>query len=273
MSTIKQYRKQIEESIAKAQAQGARSSAAQADPERLRSSVTNKKTAAKTRAEVLGRLMRVEGADAVPETALERLADPQESPVVRLAALKLLQQQQFFSAVAAEWRPAFLEALRTAVNEPKVRDAALEVLSAFKDRQTQELLLEGIRKPKQALVPVDRALRLLSSDIHADVVEVARGLATDQQSKKNKPAFLQALRILGADPASVGRLESVLANKAQSTDARRLAATALSHLSPESLPAESPAPKAARSAAGKKARAKPKDALSKHLETLQSLRR
>ena len=72
------------------------------------------------------------------------------------------------------------------------------------------MLLEGIRKPKQALVPVDHALRLLSSDIHADVLEVARTLANDQQSRKNKPVFLQALRILASDPASVGRLEEVL---------------------------------------------------------------
>ena len=51
----------------------------------------------------------------------ERLADPKESPVVRLAAIKLLQQKQIFSSVAAEWRPAFVEALRAAVREPKVR--------------------------------------------------------------------------------------------------------------------------------------------------------
>ena len=111
--------------------------------------------------------------------------------------------------------------------------------------KTQELLLEGIRKPKQALVPVDHALRLLSSDIHADVLDVARSLANDQQSRKNKPVFLQALRILASDPASVGRLEEVLANDSHSIDARRLAATALNHLSPESLN-----PRTARSAIG-----------------------
>jgi hypothetical protein len=130
------------------------------------------------------------------------------------------------------------------------------------------LLLEGIRKPKQALVPVDHALRLLSSDIHADVLEVARSLATDQQSRKNKPVFLQALRILASDPTSVGRLEEVLANDSQSIDARRLAATALHHLSPESLNSRT-----ARGVSAAKAGSKRKDALSKHIETLQSIRR
>jgi hypothetical protein len=267
MST-KEYRKQIEQSIAKALVTRSRSTSSQNDAGHLRSMVANKKAAAKTRAEALGRLMRAEGPDVIPETALQRLADPKESPVVRLAALRLLRQKQIFSSVSAEWRPAFIEALRTALDEPKLRSAALEILSAFKDRKTQELLLEGIRKPKQALVPLDRALRLLSSDIHADVLEVARSLANDQQSRKNKPVFLQALRILASDPASVGRLEEVLANASHSIDARRLAATALNHLSPESL-----TPRTTRSASAAKAGPKSKDALSKHIETLRTIRR
>jgi hypothetical protein len=267
MST-KEYRKQIEQSIAKVGMQRAKSTRSLINPDELRSVVANKKTAAKTRAETLGHLMRLEGPDVIPETALQRLADPKESPVVRFAALKLLQQKQIFSSVAAEWRPAYVEALRRALDEPKLRSAALEILSALKDRQTQELLLQGIRKPKQALVSVDHALRLLSSDIHADVLEVARSLANDEQSRKNKPVFLQALRILGSDPASVGRLEDVLANNAHSIEARRLAATALSHLSPQSLN-----PKIDRSASAARTGPKGKDALSRHIETLQSIRR
>jgi hypothetical protein len=266
MST-KAYRKQIEASIAKAATRRASLSASQSDPERLRAIVITRKAAAKARAAALGRLMELEGPDVVPETALERLADPSESPIVRRAALKLLQQKQFFSSVAAEWRPAFIDALRAALDEPTLRLAALEVLSAHKDRQTQDLLLEGIRKPRQALVPVEHALRLLSTDIHADVVDAARRYATDQQSRKNKPAFLQALRILGSDPASVGRLEKVLGNRAHSVDARRLAATGLSHLAPERLN-----PRAVRSTPAAKAAAKPKDALSKHIETLRNIR-
>ena len=268
MST-KEYRRKIAQSIAKARVTRARSTNSQIDDAKhLRGRVVNKKVTAKTRAEALGRLMRVEGPDVIPETALQRLEDPKESPVVRLAALRLLQHKQIFSSVATEWRPAYLEALRRALDEPKLRSAALEILSALKDRKTQGLLLEGIRKPKQALVPVDQALRLLSSDIHADVLEVARSLANDQQSRKNKPVFLQALRILASDPTSVGRLEEVLADDSHSIDARRLAATALNHLSPESLNRMT-----ARTVSAAKAGRKRKDALSEHIETLQSIRR
>ena len=267
MST-KNYRQKIAQQVAKAVVTGSRSPGSQNDAEHLRNTVANKKAAAKTRAVALGRLMQVEGPDVNPETALQRLTDPKESPVVRLAALRLLQHKQIFSSISAEWRPAYIEALRRALDEPKLRNLALEILTALKDRKTQELLLNGIRKPRQALVSPDRALRLLSSDIHSDVLEVARNLATDQQSRKNKTVFLQALRILASDPASVGRLEEVLANDTHSLDARRLAATALNHLSPDSLSA-TPARKVSTAKAGPRRR----DALSQHIDTLLSIRR
>jgi hypothetical protein len=280
---INDYRRKIEQSVAKAEAAAAKSSsgARTAAPQGI---VANKKAPAKTRVEALGRATRTEGPDAVPETALERLADPKESPAVRLAAIKLLQQKQFFSAVAAEWRPAFVEALRAAVRDPKVRPAALEVLSLFKDRATQELLLEGIRTPAKALVPLTEALRLLSTDVHADVVDVAKKVTDTPQLRRNKAAFVQAVRILAADPSSVGKLQEVVGNDAYDMDARRVAATAISHLSPATLQRtdESPqgvaTPRAAgrgrggKRAAAAKAPAKPKGALAKHLETLRRVR-
>jgi len=269
------YRRKIEQSVAKAQARHARSSSRMLAA-RPRSAVSGKKSSAKTRAEELGRVTRAEGADAVPQAALERLVDPKESPIVRLAAIKLLQQQQIFSSVAAEWRPAFVEALRTAVRVPALRAAALEVLSLFKDRPTQELLLQGIRQPKRALVPVHEALRLLSTDIHAGVIDAARRLMKTAQTRKNKAAVVQATRILSADPSSLGTLEEVLASDAYPMDARRVAATAISHLSPEKVQAaaESGGAPRARGLRAKKgaSAAKPKGALAKHLETLRRVR-
>ena len=273
----KQYRKRIEQSVAKVQARDLKS-ATRSRTEDLSRVVGNKKTPPKTRAEALGRMTRAGGPGAVPQAALQRLADPQESPVVRLAAIKLLQQLQIFSPVAAEWRPAFVEALRAAVRDPKVRAAALEVLSLLKDRPTQELLLEGIRSPKEALVPLQEALRLLSTDVHADAIAVARELTSTGQLQKNKAALVQAVRILAADPASIGTLERVLASDAYPVEARRLAATAISHLSPDALPKAQPAPRSrrarstARSKTAAKNAAKPKGDLAKHLETLQRVR-
>jgi hypothetical protein len=86
---------------------------------------------------------------------------------------------------------------------------------------------------------------------------------------------VQATRILSADPSSLGTLEEVLASDAYPMDARRVAATAISHLSPEKV-------QAAAESGGSRARglrakkgasaAKPKGALAKHLETLRRVR-
>ena len=278
---INSYRRKIEQSVAKVQSRQSKSASRNIKKD-LRSAVTDKKAPVKTRVESLGRVTRDEGADAVPHAALERLSDPKESPTVRLAAIKLLQQKQIFSSTAADWRPAFVEALRAAVHEPRLRAAALEVLSLFKDRPTQELLLQGIRNPRRALVPVQHALRLLSTDVHADVIDVARKLTNVRQMRQNKAAFVEAVRILAADPGSVGKLEEVLANGAYAVDARRLAATAISHLTPEVFHRTEAAPQAARSHRGrrtgntasrKKAAAKPSGALATHIETLERIRR
>jgi hypothetical protein len=260
----KEYRRKIEQSIAKVQARRPRS--VRASTASAPDVIANRKKPAKTRIEALGRLTRAEGPRAVPHAALQRLADPRESPAVRLAAMHLLQQKQFFSPVAAEWRPAFVEALRTAVADPDVRAAALEVLSLLKDRPTQELLLTGIRKPRRALVPLDQALRLLSTDIHADVIDVARKLTSSPRVRQNKAALLQAVRILASDPRSVGTLEKVLANDAYGLDARRVAATALSHLAPGSTPGP------VRRGSAPTRSAKPKGALATHLNTLRRIR-
>ena len=277
-----EYRRKIEQSVAKAQARGAKTASralAAADAEGPRRALMDKKTTAKTRAEALGRVTREDGPDVVPYPALERLADPGESVTVRLAAIKLLQQQQFFNSVAAEWRPAFVDGLRAALRDRALRAPALEVLSLMKDRPTQELLLEGIRQPRRALVPLHEALRLLSTDIHADVIAAARKVTDTPRLRRNKPAFVQAVRILGADPGSVGTLEEVLANHAYAVDARRVAATALSNLAPDAVQraADAAQPAARGARAGRRgvtdeAPAKPKGALARHLATLQRVR-
>jgi hypothetical protein len=275
------YRRKIEQSIAKASARPAKSRrmARSTNPGDV---VANTKMSAKSRAEALGRLMRDEGPDVVPRTALERLADPKESAQVRLAALRLLQQKQIFSPIAADWRPDFIEALRAAIEQPATRAAALEALSLLKDRPTQALLLLGIQQPRQALVPVHVALRLLSADVHADVIAAARKLIAAPRIRKDKAASVQATRILGADPKSLPALEKVLGSDTYALDARRAAATAISHLSPgrlEALTTPSRAPRRARkrgvgaepATAGKRS-AKPQGALAKHIATLRKVR-
>jgi hypothetical protein len=102
--------------------------------------------------------------------------------------------------------------------------------------------------------------------------------------RRNKAAFVQAVRILAADPASVGKLQEVVANDAYAIDARRVAATAVSHLAPDTLqvtqplaPTRGPKRVAGATRGGKrrakaKAPAKARGALAKHLDTLRRVR-
>lgn len=269
---INDYRRKIEQSVAKEQEAGpAREArAASEDLDRL---ILDKKVAAKRRAEALGRVTRAHGPDAVPREALDRLADPKESAVVRVAAIKLLQQNLFLSSIASEWRPVFVEALRAAVRDPAVRRPALDVLSLLKDRPTQELLLRGIRDSRRALVPLHEALRLLSTDVHADVIDVARRVVDNPKLRRNKAVSTQAVRILGADPASIDRLEQVVASDSYPLAARRMAATAVSHLSPERASAMTPAAAPRRGATRTPAApARMNKELARHLETLRRVR-
>ena len=158
------------------------------------------------------------------------------------------------------------------------------MLSLFKDRVTQEQLLDGIRQPAKALVPLNEALRLLSTDVHADVVDVAKKVTDTPQLRRNKAAFVQAVRILAADPSSVGKLQEVVANDSYAMDARRVAATAISHLSPDAIEQTRETPQAAgatrpasrrrgsKHTARAKAPAKAKGPLAQHLETLRRVR-
>lgn len=199
------------------------------------------------------------------EEALRRLADEQEEPSVRLDALNHLKLLSFASPTFPDWRPDFLDALRNAAREPALRAAALEVLTQEKDRPTVEQLLAGLRNPVEAIVEPDQALRLLANDPHADAVDVAQQIADDPPSEDAKR---EALALLAADPSSVERFRSLLADPAESMPVRKLAATALSHLAPDDLPAEAESAARRRPRRGVAAAEGDDAELAQHLEAL-----
>lgn len=224
--SIRDYRRQLEQQVARestpAEAESVPEAMAMADPE----------TSPESRATALGRVVRADDPRTAHVAPLERLADPNEAPSVRLAALGLLKQLAFSSPTFPEWRPLFLDALRRALSEPELRAAALEVLTQERDRPTQEKLLAGLREPDQALVPPDQALPLLSTDPHADVRGVAREIA---EAPPDEKTHMEALKILASDPGSVEGFKSLLEDSSQSLPVRTLAATALNNLAPELL--------------------------------------
>jgi hypothetical protein len=271
--SIRDYRQQLEQEVAQERARAAEPSGGpQAELEsaggagQLLSSTTHTGAAPEARAAALGRVARQQDQGSAHVAPLERLADPNEAPAVRVAALSLLKLLAISSPTFPEWRPMFLEALRRAVDEPALRAAALEALTQEGDRPTQEKLLAGLKDPGQALVPVDQALRLLSSDPHADVREVARSVAGNPP---DEAALLQAMKVLAGDPGSVETFRSLLADRSQSSPVRKLAATALNSLASELLqPAPEPRLKAAADLASAPAMTADESELAKHIGAL-----
>ncbi len=259
--SIKDYRRQLEQQVT----QESTPAEAESVPELLDAAHPE------SRATALGRHVRGEDPRTAHVAPLQRLADPNEEPSVRLAALGLLKLLAISSPTFAEWRPIFLDALRRAVSEPELRAAALEVLTQEGDRSTQEKLLAGLREPGLALVAPDQALRLLSNDPHADAVGVARSVANDPP---DEAALLQAMKILAGDPGSVEGFRARLADSSQSLPVRKLAATALNNLAPELLQAAgSPQLEAVSDNEPALAAAGNESALAKHIGALVRVRR
>src|SRR5262249_43615847 len=76
----------------------------------------------------------------------------------------------------------------------------------------------------------EKALQLLSYDVHAGAYTAARKIVSDPP---NEEARIEALRLLAADAKSAPLLEKILRDKSESTDVRQVCAVALQGLKPQ----------------------------------------
>ena len=153
---------------------------------------------------------------------------------LRLDALQRLQAASFSSPHFSAARPDYLGALRTLVKDPnrELRQRVLGVLAREGDAYTQKVLLEGLEDKSKALVTPQKALQLLSYDIHNEAYPVARKIV---QHPPNPTARREALRLLAADANAAPLFEKILRNKKETSEARRLSASALNSLAPKKL--------------------------------------
>jgi hypothetical protein len=160
------------------------------------------------------------------------LKDVDEDLEVRLAALQTLQAASFRAVVFEPFRPAYVAALRSLVKDPQTefRQRVLGILARDKDRPTQKKLLAGLENPDEALLPPEKALQLLSYDVHADAYPVARKIV---QRPPNEAAKREALRLLAADASAAPLLEARLRDKTESPEIRQLCAAALQAVKPK----------------------------------------
>jgi HEAT repeat protein len=174
--------------------------------------------------------------DASLQAALSVLRNTAEPVEVRLAALQALQAASFSTVAFESSRGDYIATLRkvAADPDPELRQRVLGILAREKDGFAQKKLLEGLRDPGKALVPPEKALQLLSYDVHAEAYPLARTIVN---KPPNADAKREALRLLAADAASAPMFEQILRDKSEPADVRQISAGALQALQPETLQA------------------------------------
>jgi hypothetical protein len=166
------------------------------------------------------------------QASLKVLRDRSEAIKVRLAALQSLQAASFSVITFEPCRGDYLAALREIVDDPdaELRQRVLGILAREKDGYAQKRLLEGLQDPKKALVPPEKALQLLSYDVHAEAYPIAREIL---EKPPNDDAKREALRLLAADATAAPLFEKILRDKKEERDIRQISAAALQAVQPE----------------------------------------
>lgn len=166
------------------------------------------------------------------QAVLTVLRNKEEPAEVRLAAMDTLATAAFSVIKFESCRSDYIAALREVSQDPnpQIRESALGLLAGEKDGFAQKKLLEGLKNPEKALLPPEKALQLLSYDVHAESYSVARDIVANPPSAVAKQ---EALRLLAADAESAPFFAKVLRDKDELRENRQIAASALNALAPD----------------------------------------
>ena len=194
--------------------------------------------AKKTTAERVSALAQAPEAVMKSDDNLQKLCDVvknTEEPVqVRLEAINALATAAFAVATFEPYRNDYIATLQEAAVDPnqEIRESALGLLASEKNKFAQKKLLDGLKNPAKALVPPEKALQLLSYDVHTEAYGVARDIV---DNSPNELAKQEAMRLLAADPNSTKLFEKLLRDKDETREVRQVAASALNSLAPQKL--------------------------------------
>lgn len=168
------------------------------------------------------------------QAMLKVLRNKDEPVRVRLAALQSLQAASFSVVAFESARGDYLATLREVADDSdlELRQRVLGLLARENDGYVQKRLLEGLQNPEKALVPPEKALQLLSYDVHAEAYPVAREIVN---KPPNEAAKREALRLLASDAKSAPLFEKLLRDKDETAEVRQLSASALHSLKPGKL--------------------------------------
>jgi hypothetical protein len=211
----------------------AKKSSAKRSPRAALAVATNKKksTAERAKAFLEAPLATIASDDSL-QASLDVLRDRQQPIKVRLAALQSLQAATFAVIEFEPHREDYLATLRELVDDPddELRQRVLGILARENDGYVQKRLLEGLKDESKALVPPEKALQLLSYDVHAEAYPLAREIVN---APPNPEAKREALRLLSADANSAPVFEKILRDKNEDRDVRQISAAALQAVKPK----------------------------------------
>jgi hypothetical protein len=193
----------------------------------------NKKATAKQRITAMAEApLAVTTSDANLQALISVVRNQAEKPEVRLGAIDTLATAAFSVIAFEPCRNDYIAVLREVAEDPnpEIRESALGLLAAEKDGMAQQKLIKGLKDPAKALVAPEKALQLLSYDVHSEAYAIAREIAANPP---NPAAKQEALRLLAADAASAPLFEKVLRDKDELRENRQVAAAALNTLNPK----------------------------------------
>lgn len=165
------------------------------------------------------------------EGLLSLLGDSDEPGFMRKAALDVLQQSTFHSALFQAMRSEYMASLRPLVDDTDeaLRHQAIEILAYEKDEYVQSRLVEEIRERSNSLIGITAAIQLLSSDLHAENADILIEIVNDPPSRSAKVAAIQAV---AADSSSKELLIRILRDKDEDREVRHAVATSLCIVAP-----------------------------------------
>jgi hypothetical protein len=227
----RQFDAELERSATKRAASAKRAERAESADELL-AELTSRRYGAKRRTDAVVRA----GARAVTRPRLMgaligMVADHDENAAVRRAALSAIEATSFKTVQFRRFAADYHQALRVAATDEdaELRTAALDILALNKDSYAQQLLTDGLRNPREALVTPVQAVRMLGYDVHAEHYPLLREIV---ESSKQPTLRRAALRLLAADSGSRALMRRIATDKHEDTAARATAVVALQSLAP-----------------------------------------
>jgi hypothetical protein len=230
-----EYRRQFDAELQRSATRKAASSKASERTEPaadLLAEMTNRRFGARRR---IGAIVRA-GATVVKRPRLMNaliliVAEPAEDGEVRRAALSAIEASSFKTVEFRRYAPDYNAALRVAAtdDDADLRAEALDVLALHRDSYAQQLLVDGLTDPGQALVPPVQAVRMLGYDLHAEHYPLLRDIV---ETSSQQPLRRAALRLLAADSGSRSLMRSIATDRTEDKQCRATAAVALQVLAP-----------------------------------------